>query len=862
MMRKPIASCRWPSGPPGASDPTITCVHHDPNHARMRPRFLLLLAAALISLPSGQAFAANIPTAEADLIRLLRSNAGPEEKDRACLELRRTGTGASVAALASLLIEEDLSHSARLALESMPDPSADAALRTALEHTSGLTQAGILDSVGRRRDAAAVRPLTELLTDPDTTVAIAATTALGQIDSPEIPGLLYAVQRHVEDPLRLVVLDSLLQYANRAFQRGEQAVASAIFLALDQPSEQHQIRSAAYRGRIASSGDHEALALVTNALQGEDNPARIGALSLLRDLPAPETSLVLADLLPDLAPHLQVAVIEALAQRGDRAAANAILALTRSDHLPVQLVAIHAIGILGDSSAIPALLDAARSDSPQLQRAAHDSLLVLRHGPVTQTLIAQLPAASGPALAELIRALGGRADPSAVPPLLDLAAHGEPSSRSASFRALATLATRQDLPALTQRLLHEPDPTPQEEARRAIASLFRRVQWQEEPMDVDPIVQGTTDTSNPQPGRIALLQIASLLRDPQIRAALRTTTQDPEPAVRNAAIRALCDSQDPELLPDLLAVARDPATVGYRLQAIRGSVRLATEPTAQADTPAAVDWLARILEISQSPEEQRVVLSGLATQPTLSSFQLVMTLVDQPAVQPEAVQALLRIAAGIAGQHPQIVQSAMRHTLALTSEPAQRQSIESLLAQMEATADYITAWNLAGPYTEPGKDYVALFDIVFPPEDVSATHDIPWTTLPDSSSRLHPGIVDLLKSVGGDQRVAYLRTAVFSPVQQPVILELGTDDGVKAWLNGSLVHAHNVARPLTIGSDKVPANLQAGWNVLLLKITQNNLGWEFTARFVQPDGSRLADLRIDPLHSGPALNRSAGAVPR
>jgi HEAT repeat protein len=828
----------------------------------MSLRFLLLLAAALICLPAGQTFAADISTAEADLIRLLRSNAGPGEKDRACLELRRTGTGASVSALTSLLIDEPLSHSARLALESMPDPRADAALRTALEHTSGLTQAGILNSVGQRRDAAAIDLLTGLLNDPDDTVAMAAAAALGQIDDPEIPGLLSAIQSHVGDPLRLVVLDSLLQCANRALQRGEQGVANAIFLALDHPSEPHQIRSAAYRGRIASSGEEEALSLVTKALQGEDDPAQIGALSLLRDLPAPETSLILASILPELAPHLQAAVVEALAQRADRTAADAVLALTRSDHVHVQLVAIHAIGILGDSSAIPALLDAARSDSPQLQRAARDSLLVLLHGPVTQTLIAQLPAASGPALAELIRALGGRADPSAVTPLLDLAAHGETTSRSASFRALATLATRQDLPALTQRLLHEPDAGPQEEARRAIASLFRRVQLQEEPVDVDPIVQGITDTSNPQPGRIALLQIASLLRDPQIRASIRTTTQAPEPAVRDAAIRALCDSLDPELLPDLLAVARDPATVAYRLQAIRGSVRLATEPTAQADTHAVVDWLGRILEISQSPEEQRVVLSGFATQPTLSSFERVVTLVDQPAVQPEAVQALLRIAAGIAGQHPQLVQSAMRHTLALTSEPAQRQPIESLLAQMEATADYITAWKLAGPYTEPGKDYAALFDVVFPPEDASATHEIPWTTLPDSSSLLHPGIVDLLKSVGGEQRVAYLKTAVFSPVQQLAILELGTDDGVKAWLNGTLVHAHNVARPLAIGSDKVPATLEAGWNVLLLKITQNNLGWEFTARFVQPDGSRLADLRIDPLHSGPAINKSAEAVPR
>src|SRR5215470_14634695 len=59
---------------------------------------------------------------EQQLIRLLQSNASPREKDAACTRLKRIGTEHSIPALAALLTDDQLSHSARYALESMPYP--------------------------------------------------------------------------------------------------------------------------------------------------------------------------------------------------------------------------------------------------------------------------------------------------------------------------------------------------------------------------------------------------------------------------------------------------------------------------------------------------------------------------------------------------------------------------------------------------------------------------------------------------------------------------------------------------------------------------------------------------------------------
>ncbi len=218
----------------------------------------------------------------------------------------------------------------------------------------------------------------------------------------------------------------------------------------------------------------------------------------------------------------------------------------------------------------------------------------------------------------------------------------------------------------------------------------------------------------------------------------------------------------------------------------------------------------------------------------------------EASVKEEAAQAILQIAPATAGAHPKETQTALNRVIEATGSAEVRNQAVVIARQIEQMTDYLTAWQVAGPYRETGKDYAALFDIPFAPETPGA-RDVSWKPLPAGTDPARPFVLDLLKAFsGGEQCVAYARTAVFSDKEQPAVLELGSDDGAKVWLNGKLVHANNVARPIVPGSDKVAVTLRAGWNPVLLKITQNNLGWEFSARFVRPDGSRLEGLRVEP----------------
>jgi len=102
------------------------------------------------------------------------------------------------------------------------------------------------------------------------------------------------------------------------------------------------------------------------------------------------------------------------------------------------------------------------------------------------------------------------------------------------------------------------------------------------------------------------------------------------------------------------------------------------------------------------------------------------------------------------------------------------------------------------------------------------------------------------KIFGGNDRVAYLKTQLAADSALDAVLELGSDDGIKVWLNGQVVHANNAVRACTPGQDKVKVKLKQGVNTLLIKVTQGGGEWSACCRVVAPDGNPLDGVTVAP----------------
>ncbi|MCX6873619.1 MAG: family 20 glycosylhydrolase [Verrucomicrobia bacterium] len=147
----------------------------------------------------------------------------------------------------------------------------------------------------------------------------------------------------------------------------------------------------------------------------------------------------------------------------------------------------------------------------------------------------------------------------------------------------------------------------------------------------------------------------------------------------------------------------------------------------------------------------------------------------------------------------------------------------------------IENWLAAGPYSVEGKKATELFDVAFEPEQDGKVAWRPY----------RGGVVKFgdIPGFAGSQRVAYLRTQVWSPKAQPARLSVASDDGVKVFLNGKLVHGANLIRP-AFTPDVLNVSLAQGWNLLLLKVTNGDEGWEAWVKLQDVDGNKLEKVRF------------------
>ena len=116
---------------------------------------------------------------------LLAGPATADGKRFVCRQLGLIGTTAEVPALERLLADEQFAFAARSALERIPGDESLAALRRAAEKAKGLAKAGLIQSLGVRRDQKAFPLLSEATKDSDHVVAVAALNSLGQIGGKE-----------------------------------------------------------------------------------------------------------------------------------------------------------------------------------------------------------------------------------------------------------------------------------------------------------------------------------------------------------------------------------------------------------------------------------------------------------------------------------------------------------------------------------------------------------------------------------------------------------------------------------------------------------------------------------------------------
>jgi HEAT repeat protein len=599
---------------------------------------LTLLAALAAGTAASMAQPTPLLTHSADQLVAVIQSKDSSQKDKidACRQLSVIGTPKAVEALAALLPDAQMSHMARYALEPMPHPSVDKALRNALSSLQGRQLVGVIGSIGVRRDNQAVADLAKFLDDSDNDVAQAAARTLGSIGNAAAVKALRAALPTASQANQLAVCEGLLRSAETLAADGRNKRAIAIYDLLREANVPQQVRGGALRGAILARGD-AGVPILREHLRHKDYPMFAAAAQTAIEIQAAAATKALVSELPQLPQDNQILVLQVLGKRADQAALPAVTKAAREGQKPVRMAAIHTLAQIGSPESGPALLELMSAADQEIAQAAQESLASLPGPKIDAVVLAMLDSGESAKRLAGIDVIARRRMTSSVPQLLKAASDSDARVRPAALVRIGELGGPSEVPALLDLLPKLNTPRDLDAAETALAALCAK---SDRPQACAEQLTARMSQAQP-PQKSALLRVLSTVGGTSALAAVRSAVNDPNPEVHSTAIRALGSWRTADAAPHLLELARTAQNPTDRTLSLRSYLGLAANTEFPADQR--LTMVRQSTDLARQTEEKRLLLAALGGINSPEAVALIAPYLEDNETKEEASAAIIGI---------------------------------------------------------------------------------------------------------------------------------------------------------------------------------------------------------------------------
>lgn len=269
-----------------------------------------------------------------------------------------------------------------------------------------------------------------------------------------------------------------------------------------------------------------------------------------------------------------------------------------------------------------------------------------------------------------------------------------------------------------------------------------------------------------------------------------------------------------------------------------------------------------LLETRHHPRARRLAFELIARVDATTADKLLAGMLNDPSleIRRDAVQKIIGQGNRLLAETNKAGATLLyQQALSCARDVKQIESLAKKLAELGQPVDllkhfgFISEWQIIGPFDNAGNNG---FTNAFPPElkiDFTAEHEgktgkVRWK---DYTTTHKYGMVDMNQPFGKLKEVtAYATAEFFSPQSQSVELRLGGKNSWKLWLNGKLLFERDEYHAdAEIDQYLMPAQLQPGRNVILVKVCQNEEvkewteEWEFQLRVTDSLGTPIVSTR-------------------
>jgi len=381
--------------------------------------------------------------------------------------------------------------------------------------------------------------------------------------------------------------------------------------------------------------------LVIELLGDRDPDVRALGLDQVRTAaPGAATTLRFAEQLPKLPADAQVALLGALADRGDAAARPAVLAeLADSKEAEVRLAAIAALGFLGDASDAPQLLELLSAAAPAEQAAARTSLERLPGESVSAEIAQALTQASPAPRVSMIEILVARRAFDVAPDLLPAATDADPAVRAAAMTALGELAGPDQVAGMAQGVLQAEPGAERAAAEKCVMFVCRRIADAER--RADPLLAAMD--ALPTEDRLALLSTLGRVGGGKALGILEAALADADAGVHEMGLRGLCNWPDASIAARLGELAKGDEHPEHRTLALRALIRVAPLPDDRTDLQR-LESLQAALALCSRDEERNLALGRARAIRTVETLRFLLPYLHQPALAQQACESVVELA--------------------------------------------------------------------------------------------------------------------------------------------------------------------------------------------------------------------------
>lgn len=613
----------------------------------------------------------------AKLVEILKNPGAPVfDKAKACQRLAVVGNKDAVPALAALLSDETLNLYARFGLEGIPDPAVDEALRTAAGKLQGRQLLGVLNSLGQRKDTAAVGLLKGLLSNSEASVVSAAATALGRIGTPEAAAALKEALVKAS-PAKGCLGNACMACAEVLAAAGKKAEAKVLYETVAQADlPKHQKTGALYGQFLLGKNDKE---FVLTQLRSADEMYFGLGLAMARQTPGADVTTALLAEMDKLPADRQARLLRVLGYRADRVPTATIVAATKSASPLVSEAAIQVLAGLNDASVAGILLDSALSES-SVASIAKEGLKNLTGAGVDAAIIAKLAGGNDQAQLLLVELAGARRIASAQPAVVAAVKSANPALRVAALTALGFLIELKDFDLLVGPALAGNDSPETKAAKDALRAAALGVGDREaSAAKIVALLKGATGTN-----RDYLLDLLAKIGGKTALAAVVGDAKSADAAIKDAATKSLGDWPNAEAAAALLELAKNETDNKYRIRAMRGYIRIARQ--LQLTDDERLTMFETVMATAARKDEKQLALDILTRIPSPKTLQVAVTYVGERDLKGHAAEAAVKIATKLVNADPKAVAVEMQKVVDAKIAGHSGTRAKELLEQAKASA--------------------------------------------------------------------------------------------------------------------------------------------------------------------------------